>query len=69
MGDNVSFVALPRNEWLHVGSMLKCFRADGAMLGQVTAPFILHGGRGAKVSVASIGLGTEAPLNLACPPR
>lgn len=61
--------SLPRNEWVRVGTMLKCFRADGAMLGQVNAPFVLHGSRGASISVANIGLGTEARLVLPCPKR
>jgi len=65
----VSLDSLPRNEWLHVGSMLKCFRADGATLEQVAAPFVLHGSRGGRISVADIGLGTEARRTLPCPQR
>ncbi|MGQ0798980.1 MAG: glycoside hydrolase family 3 N-terminal domain-containing protein [Pseudomarimonas sp.] len=65
----VSLASLQHNEWLHVGSMLKCFRADGATLDQIAAPFVLHGRRGAKISVAEIGLGTDARRTLPCPER
>ncbi|MFY2763839.1 glycoside hydrolase family 3 N-terminal domain-containing protein [Arenimonas sp. MALMAid1274] len=66
---SVPLDSLPRKQWLHVGTMLKCFRADGAMLGQVDAPFVLHGHRGAKIRVASIGLGQEARVVLPCPQK
>lgn len=65
----VALDSLPRDEWLHVGVPLKCFRAEGATLEQVAAPFILHGTSGARISVADIGLGTEARRTLPCPSR
>ncbi len=65
----VSLDSLPRDEWLHVGSMLKCFRADGATLDQVVAPLVLHGRSGARISVADIGIGTEARRTLPCAQR
>ncbi len=63
----ISLDSLPRGEWLHVGALLKCFRAEAATLDQVGAPLILHGNRGARISVAEVGAGTEARRSLPCP--
>jgi beta-glucosidase len=58
---------LPRGQWLRVGIPLKCFRAAGADMHMLDAPFIWSGKAGERIDLAGVALGTVADRTLACP--
>ena len=63
------FGALPVGQWQTVGVLLKCFRAAGADMTQITAPFRLTTSDAAQFSLSRIALGSlsEADVIAQCP--
>ena len=63
------FGALPVGQWQTVGVLLKCFRAAGADMTRITAPFRLTTSDAAQFSLARIALGSlsEADVIAQCP--
>ena len=63
------FGALPVGQWQTVGVLLKCFRAAGADMTRITAPFRLTTRDAAQFSLARIALGSlsEADVIAQCP--
>ena len=63
------FGALALGEWQTVGVLLKCFRATGADMTRITAPFRIATDGAAEISIARVALGSlsEADLIADCP--
>ena len=52
--------------WLRLGVPLKCFRAQGADLHQVTEPFVVGAGKGVRVELTGVSLGTDVDTIVEC---
>ena len=63
------FGALALGEWQTVGVLLKCFRATGADMTRITAPFRIATDGAAEISIARVALGSlsEADVIADCP--
>ncbi|WP_226698585.1 glycoside hydrolase family 3 protein [Qipengyuania flava] len=63
------FGALALGEWQTVGVLLKCFRATGADMTRITAPFRIVTDGAAEISIARVALGSlsEADVIADCP--
>ena len=63
------FGALALGEWQTVGVLLKCFRATGADMTRITAPFRIATDGAAGISIARVALGSlsEADVIADCP--
>ena len=63
------FGALALGEWKTVGVLLKCFRATGADMTRITAPFRIATDGAAEISIARVALGSlsEADVIADCP--
>jgi len=63
------FGALAPGEWQTVGVLLKCFRATGADMTRITAPFRIATDGAAEISIARVALGSlsEADVIADCP--
>ncbi|MBW3169548.1 glycoside hydrolase family 3 protein [Qipengyuania flava] len=63
------FGALALGEWQTVGVLLKCFRATGADMTRITAPFRIATDGAAEISLARVALGSlsEADVIADCP--
>lgn len=59
--------ALPKHQWVRLGVPLKCFRAAGASMKNIDAPFEWSGGRGDVLAVAKVALGTSVDYTIDCP--
>lgn len=61
--------ALALGEWQTVGVLLKCFRATGADMTRITAPFRIATDGAAEISIARVALGSlsEADVIADCP--
>ncbi|MEW9622797.1 glycoside hydrolase family 3 protein [Rhodanobacter geophilus] len=53
--------------WQRVGIPLKCLRAAGADMHHITEPFVLEAGKGTRLAVSGVALGTTADRVLECP--
>ncbi len=63
------FGALALGEWQTVGVLLKCFRATGADMTRITAPFRIATDGATEISIARVALGSlsEADVIADCP--
>lgn len=63
------FGELAVGEWQTVGVLLKCFRATGADMTRITAPFRIETDGDAEISIARVALGSlsEADVIADCP--
>lgn len=55
-----------RGQWLRVGVPLKCLRSGGLKVDRVDAALQLEAGAGTSLRIATVELGTDAELVLAC---
>jgi beta-glucosidase len=55
-----------RGQWLRVGLPLKCLRSGGLKVDRVDAALQLEAGAGTALRIATVELGTDAELVLAC---
>lgn len=55
-----------RGQWLRVGLPLKCLRSGGLRVDRVDAALQLEAGAGTSLRIATVELGTDAELVLAC---
>ena len=63
-------VELPRaaapSGWQRVGVPLKCLRAAGADMHHIVAPFVVDAGKGTRLAISRVVLGTNADRVLPC---
>jgi len=55
-----------RGQWLRVGLPLKCLRSGGLKVDRIDAALQLEAGAGTSLRIATVELGTDAELVLAC---
>jgi beta-glucosidase len=62
-----TLAAFPQGEWTTLALPLKCFRAAGAAMDSLTAPFVLQSDASTELSVADVKLDTHAEHVMSCP--
>jgi beta-glucosidase len=62
-----TLAAFPQGQWTTVALPLKCFRAAGAAMESLSAPFVLQSDASVELSLADVKLDTHADHVMSCP--
>jgi len=61
-----TLAGVPRDAWTTLGMPLECLQAAGVDAGTLQVPFMLQAGKGTRLSLAKVAVGTQAAHTVTC---